>query len=137
MAKSKTKITKRDVRKDFDSASRLIVEALARSTEADTKRNIIRGSKTGEKYRVPNTSKIYQASAPGEAPANRTGSLANSYATKVVSDNEAVVFSNLKYAIIEFGTGDIRPRPALRPAMDKTMNDKNKIISSITNRVLK
>lgn len=128
------KFKRNDVSSNILKSSRDIVDALARETESQTKKNILRGSKTGEYYRVPNTSKVYQASAPGEAPANRTGALASSYNSQVVSNTESVVFSNLKYSIIEFGTRDIRPRPHLRPASQEVMKKKDLIINRILAR---
>lgn len=128
---SKVKFKENDVSKEIIKSSRQIVEALARQTETETRKNIIRGSKTGKTYKVPKTSRVYQASAPGEAPANRTGALAASYATHIVSHREAIVYSNLKYSLIEFGTGDIRPRPHLRPAAQKVFKGKDLIINTI------
>jgi len=130
MSKSSVKFSQEDVSKEISNNSRKIVESFARLTEAQVKKNIIRSTPTGNTYQVPGTSVSYTASSPGEAPANRTGALANSYATEVISDKEAIVFSNLKYAKIEFGFGNIAPRPALRPARDQIMKDKDKIIKS-------
>jgi hypothetical protein len=41
---------------------------------------VMRGPRSGKPYRVPSTGKFYIASAPGEAPAWRTGGLAKSFA---------------------------------------------------------
>lgn len=135
MAKSKVKFNKNDLSGELSGVSSNVLEAMARTTEAETKKNILRGEKSGEYYTVPKTSREYQASAPGEAPANRTGALAQSYNSKLVSDSMAIVFSNLKYSKIEFGWGYVAPRPHLRPAHNKTMANKNKIISTVTKRI--
>jgi len=119
-----------EVSQELLSSSREILESFARLTSAETKKNIIRGTKTGETYNVPGTSVSYVASSPGEAPANRTGNLASSYTSKVVSDEMSIVYSNAKYARIEFGFGNIAPRPALRPASDKVMLNKRQIINA-------
>lgn len=37
------------------------------------KNNVLRGQRSGRKYRKPNTNAFYTASAPGEPPAVRTG----------------------------------------------------------------
>lgn len=37
------------------------------------KNHVLRGQRSGRRYRVPNTRKYYTASAPGEVPAQRTG----------------------------------------------------------------
>jgi len=41
--------------------------------------HILAGQRSGRVYKVPNTKQKYTASAPGEAPANRTGLLRASY----------------------------------------------------------
>lgn len=40
---------------------------------------VLSGDRTGRWYRVPGTKKRYQASAPGEAPASRTGHLRQNF----------------------------------------------------------
>lgn len=55
----------------------------------------------------------YKASAPGEAPASRTGDLRTSYIYRV-RNNYAEVGTPLKYAIaLEKGTRKMAPRPHL------------------------
>jgi hypothetical protein len=69
-----------------------------------------------------NLSLTHQSSAPGEAPATDTGTLARSIVFKQVSKLTAEVSSELKYAYyLEFGTdgGKIKPRPAWLPAIEK------------------
>lgn len=110
----------------------MVVEAMARNTEAEAKKSILRGTKSGRRYRVPGTSRFYTASAPGQAPAPRTGDLANSIYTRVPADYIAQVGSELKYSKIEFGYGRAAPRPYLRPANDMTMRDRRRLIAAIT-----
>jgi len=133
MAKSKTTFKNNSlaIKKALETSSKEILEAMARLTDAQTKRNIIRGAKTGKTYNVPGTSVSYRASAPGQSPANRTGNLAASYASQSISSEKSIVYSRLKYAKIEFGYGNVAPRPALRPAKDKIMKSKNEIIMSV------
>lgn len=40
---------------------------------------VLRGQRNGRRYRVPGTKRTYQASAPGEPPAVRTGTFRNSW----------------------------------------------------------
>lgn len=44
---------------------------------------VLRGTRSGKVYRVPNTSRHYKASAPGEPPAVRTGVFRLSWGTHV------------------------------------------------------
>jgi len=115
--------------------ARLSVEALARNTEAEAKKSILREAKSGRFYRVPGTRRTYQASAPGQSPAPRTGDLANSIRIEVESDYVVSVGSELKYSRIEFGYGRAAPRPYLRPANDKTMQNKDAIFSAVFRQV--
>jgi len=115
--------------------ARLYVEALARDTEAEAKKTILRGAKTGLFYKVPGTQVFYQASAPGESPAPRTGILANSIHIAIISDYVVQVGSDLKYSRIEFGWGNVAPRPFLRPSVDKTMLKKDAISDAIMRQV--
>lgn len=60
----------------------------------------------------------YRASAPGEAPASRTGDLRTSYRYRV-QGNLAQVGTPLKYATaLEKGTSKMAPRPHLRKAFN-------------------
>ena len=85
---------------------------------------VLRGQRSGRRYRVPGTKRHYTASAPGEPPAVRTGTFRNSwqpetyvafgsYISRISSD---VRTDNGRYTlgqILENGTpgGKIAPRP--------------------------
>ena len=87
---------------------------------------VLRGQRSGRRYKVPGTKKYYTASAPGEPPAVRTGTFRNSwqpnprfsgafgvYWARIESDLRT---DNGKYTlgeILENGTpgGKIAPRP--------------------------
>ncbi len=107
----------------------LMVERKAKELMAEAKH--------GRWYLKPNTSAMYQASAPGEAPAVRTGVLQSSVShtqPKMGIDGiiHCYVGSDIDYALylelgvkrqdigIEAEGGDWRvaPRPWLRPALD-------------------
>lgn len=82
--------------------------------------NSMRPPKSGRIYKVPNFAKTYQASAPGEAPAIRTGNLRSSIMTEYVGKLHQRVGTNVEYAKkLELGTKRIGARPFLRPALEK------------------
>lgn len=79
------------------------------------------GEKTGRIYRRP--SGPYQASAPGEPPAIRTGNLLRSISEPQVIKSGNSVVGRLVIAApyawdLERGTGRIAPRPFIKPAID-------------------
>lgn len=85
---------------------------------------VLRGQRSGRRYKVPGTKKYYTASAPGEPPAARTGLFRirwqpethvvfGSYISRITND---VRTDNGKYTlgdILENGTpgGQMAPRP--------------------------
>lgn len=89
-----------------------IINALAnygREVKNELIKVITTGSRTGRVYRIKGIS--HQASAPGEAPANLTGRLANSFNYRA-GQKELSIFSNLNYSLfLENGTYKIKPRP--------------------------
>lgn len=94
------------------------------------------GNRSGKEYRVPGTSKMYTASAPGEAPASVTGDLRTSYTVVVISDTEAVVGTPLLKALyLEKGTKvDGTQRIAPRPHFwISYVNNEDKITASMKN----
>lgn len=94
------------------------VKATAIDIDAEVKKSIQRGAKTGNVYTRGNTT--HQASAPGEAPATDTGGLVSSIYFKQPNPLSATVGSRLAYAyFLEFGTRKIKPRPAWIPAIEK------------------
>lgn len=90
---------------------------------------ILRGSRSGRIYRVPGTQRMYQASAPGEAPASRLGDLRTSYKF-IIHRSEALIGSPLHYArSLEFGTRKMAKRPHLKKAY---MMNRQAIIGHLT-----
>lgn len=68
----------------------------------------------------------YQASAPGEPPASRTGRLRQSFFMTLAmldeSTYEVVVRTNVFYADdLEYGSESIDPRPFVEPALQKKL----------------
>lgn len=95
---------------------------------------VLRGRRSGKRYRVPNTKQKYQASAPGEAPAMRTGAFRNSWRTHtrvekrgtviravaaIVSDERAG--GRLLGDMLENGTGKMKPRPYKQRVLDRAL----------------
>ena len=88
----------------------------------ETKRLIINGPKTGRIYTIRGAR--HQASAPGEAPANRTGKLAKSGNYNVHGPFQMEVGESVPYAgYLEDGTGKIKPRPHVIRAINETQGD--------------
>jgi len=84
-------------------------------------KSILQGGKTGRIYNRGNVA--HTASAPGEAPANDTGRLASSIVS--IQDKDQVLIiagtGSVKYAtMLEFGTTNIKPRPFMLPALEKS-----------------
>lgn len=121
----------------------------AEATEEQAKRSILKGPKTGKKYRIPNSNVTYRASAPGQAPANRTSKLNDRIQADRQIRREAAsilysrVISGAKYSsFLEFGTSRMKARPFLGPAAEDNRHGKAKdrgkrVLTAITNAIVK
>ncbi len=81
------------------------------------------GDRSGRVYRVPGTQTFYTASAPGEAPASRTGTLRNAISFRVDKVNLTAlvgpkIFNPPYPEFLEFGTKNASPRPFMRPTFE-------------------
>lgn len=80
---------------------------------------------TGRVYRRRG-GRTHRASAPGQPPAVDTGKLRASYGWNTGKDPQGFfvdVGTSLKYApMLEYGTRRMKPRPALRPAVEQVSN---------------
>ena len=127
----------KDVQKAIDAA----VTATALETITEVKRMIQRGPKTGKTYiraKGQNLSRKHQASAPGEAPATDTGTLASSIYFEKTSPRVATIGSRLAYAAyLEFGTQRIAPRPSWTPSVEKMQPKLNQRVSRAIDREAK
>ncbi len=94
---------------------------------------LLAGERSGQTYKVPFTKRTYTASAPGEPPAVRTGTLRSRYTWEVTKEDgkyTGIVGNPLEYAAaLERGTSKMSPRPHLVPSFEK---NKDKIIGEIT-----
>lgn len=93
------------------------------------------GPKTGRVYSF--RGRQHQASAPGEAPANRSGRLMKSYNFNVHGPYNMEVGENAPYAgFLEDGTGRMRPRPHVIKAISLTQGDAVRAFYDETNKVI-
>lgn len=96
---------------------------------------VLSGQRSGKIYRVPFTKKKYTASAPGEAPASRTGTAKSAYKYQIQTIEGEMcgeMGTRLLYPFfLEKGTSKMKPRPHLRPAFE---NQKDKIIGILTGK---
>lgn len=102
---------------DVEKVTRNAVKESALKIEADAKRLIQRGFRSGAVYGS------HIASAPGEAPKTDTGNLVrhitSSFSNKGFSADVGSR-EQAKYGLyLEFGTSLISPRPWLRPTLEK------------------
>lgn len=134
------------VKRDCMSASHEIANALRNSSA-----KVLRGQRSGRRYLVPGTGRVkynkkaktakvyytrhYAASAPGEAPAVRTGALRSSFNRyTAVKGGEYIggIRSYQHYAsLLEDGTSKMAPRPF----HDRTIEGAEPKINRIMNRV--
>jgi hypothetical protein len=96
---------------------------------------VLRGQRSGRRYRMPNSRATYQASAPGEAPAKRTGIFQLSWKTQVRVERQGKTFravsmieSDLTVGrkrkwllgdLLEDGTRNMAPRPYKQAVRDQ------------------
>lgn len=89
---------------------------------------VLRGQRSGKIYRKPFTKKAsYQASAPGEPPAVRSGTLRRKWHPRAQSEKEngsvtvhPAIWTDVKYApILQEGSPKMEPRPFEEPIIEK------------------
>ena len=79
--------------------------------------HVLGGRRSGRQYKVPHTGVTYRASAPGEAPAARTGTLRNSWGiiamgSVALGRYSSGIQTNVPYApMLEDGTSRMAARP--------------------------
>lgn len=99
-----------------------VIRAYLRDLKAEIAR-LMRLPKTGRRYQKPN-GRFYQASAPGEAPAVRTGALLRSVKEAFPKWSTGELSIDANYAgFLERGTARMRARPFVRPAL-RTVNSR-------------
>jgi len=112
------------------------VTATALEINTAVKKAIQRGPKTGKTYTRGNVE--HTASAPGEAPATDTGTLASSVYFESKTKMSATIGSRLAYAYyLEYGTKKIDPRPAWQPETIKGQAKLNERVLKTLERLAK
>jgi len=96
----------------------------------------LKGPRTGREYPVPGTRRTYIASAPGEPPARRLGTLAASYRYRVARDERSRLVGETgtpeEYGLaLEKGTENMEPREHVKPAFDE---NRKAILNELTRR---
>lgn len=100
--------------------------------------NVLRGQRSGRRYKKPYTKTYYTASAPGEPPAVRTGMLRMSWGMKAEGDGKgtytAGIYTDVPYAeMLDEGTpaGKIKARPYKEKITEKARPKVVQIFSEI------
>lgn len=134
------------VEKITESVSRQMESRGVRATNElmNAKNTVLRGQRSGRRYRVPHTRRYYTASAPGEVPAQRTGQFrakwdSKSYSTGSAHSKEvhSEIESNVRTAggkyvlgqLLEEGSpgGQLSPRPYQEKIIDTAKTNIVKI----------
>ncbi len=108
--------------KDINSIKRQMQSRCYRSANAlrNAALDVLKGSRGGNKHRVPGTRRYYNASKSGEPPAVRTGTFRNSWQPTAICDGVSFISrieTNVNVnghnlgAILEYGTSKMAPRP--------------------------
>lgn len=97
---------------------------------SELRKNLLRGQRSGRRYRVPGgKTRKYTASAPGEYPANRTGTLAQSYQEVPVGKYRVIVGTPLEYGrYLELGTRNMQPRPHFKRTFRDNRNELERLL---------
>lgn len=101
---------------------------------------VLRGQRSGRRYRVPGTKRYYTASAPGEPPAVRTGVfrmswqpsahvIFGSYISRVESTTRTNNGRYILGELLENGTSKMAPRPHQDKILEKAEPNIVKIYS--------
>lgn len=95
---------------------------------------VLKGQRSGRIYRKPHSRATYQASAPGEPPARRTGALRLHWTMGQESkgDNQVTAYieSNTPYAgYLENGTSRMAARPYVERIKEKAEPEIERIMS--------
>ena len=91
------------------------------------------GNRSGRTYKVPGTDRTYTASSPGEAPAQRLSGLRQSVHAAIEKRFGLFMFGKVGTKLgygrhLELGTSKIKPRPWLRPSLERAEPEIRKIL---------
>ncbi len=98
--------------------------------------DVLRGQRSGKRYRKPTKEKIYYtASAPGEPPARRSGFLRTSWTSFSNGGGSSCSFgirSNMYYSsYLEHGTSKMAPRPFVDKIIEKAEPEIYRIFGEV------
>lgn len=121
----------------IDKEVKIALFASAKKVEAEAKKSITAGGKTGRIYKRRTVT--HQASAAGEAPASDTGRLVNSINSYLNGLTAFVIAGRgiVKYAaMLEYGTRKIAARPFMFPALERSKDWIRERLSQAVTRAL-
>lgn len=119
----------------FNKTLRLALYNAGVEINRETVRLITSPPKTGRFYKYAGL--WHQASAPGEAPANRSGNLVRSNYYKVQSSTRLEVGEKAKYAgFLEDGTSKMAPRPHILKSIENKRRDIIRFIDQAIDKAL-
>lgn len=97
------------------------------------------GPKTGRVYRRYRPTRVHQASAPFQPPAEDLGELSGSLSATVdrKAMEAAIVSTSHKAVMLELGTRKMMPRPFLAPSIDNTRARISRMLSLRLKRLMK
>lgn len=128
------------VRDQVVNINRKVISRGVRVTNAlrNAELEVLKGQRSGRRYRKYPYKTRYTASAPGEPPARRTGNLRMHWNGQVESGKSprggnmvtAVLESQEKYAaLLENGTSKVAPRPFAEKIKEKAAPEIRRILS--------
>lgn len=131
-----TKNIERDLQGRIEEGILNGLRALALTAQGYAVQSITHGPKTGRFYK--RGKKMHRASAPGEAPANDIGHLAENIKIDVTQELTVDLRALPPYAIhLEYGTVKMAARPFLRPAAEKAGQRSKEIFDAYITEALR
>ena len=125
MNKIRMTSNRKQVISDIEAGTKMNARRAALYAEAEIKRTLT-GQRSGKEYIVSATGKPHVASAPGEAPAVRSGDLRASITTAPSPTKKALYYvgSDKDYAPhLELGTKYMEPRPFFVETIKRVINE--------------
>ena len=112
---------------------RAALTEIGRENVKHTKNLIKKGPKTGRVYRIKG--RVHKASAPGEAPASRSGKLLRSVRARVYGWERMEFGDSAPHGkYLELGTRNMEPRPHLKTTVDERSGDNFIILNESVDR---
>lgn len=124
--------------REGEAAVSRAVTATAIEVRGDIVKRYQRGPASGIVYNKSNPTRTHRASAEGEAPATDTGRLAGATEYTSTGRFSAEVGNSVEYGpMLEFGTQNIKPRPAWVPAVEAAAPKYIKRLETALARIIK